>query len=75
MNAYRFAYRACYIVTLVTGTAAARLASDFRQLGEAGPLAIVLQVPVIVCWSVVRAISCAGFAGCCALAPHLPSGA
>jgi hypothetical protein len=70
---YRIAFRACYLLTLVTGTAAARLASDFRVLGSAGPLAVVLQLPVIACWAVVRAISCAGFAGCCALAPRLAS--
>jgi hypothetical protein len=68
---YRIAFRVCYLVTLATGKAAARLAADFRELGRAGPLAIVLQLPVITCWAFVRAISCAGFAACCALAPRL----
>jgi hypothetical protein len=68
---YRIAFRACYVLTLVTGKAAARLAADFRELGRAGPLAMVLQLPVITCWAVVRAISCAGFAACCVLAPRL----
>jgi hypothetical protein len=71
LRSYRIAFRVCYLVTLVTGTAAARLAADFRELGRAGSLAVVLQLPVIMCWAVVRAISCAGFAGCCALAPRL----
>jgi hypothetical protein len=68
---YRIAFRACYLVTLLAGRAAVRLAADFRELGRAGPFAIVLQLPVITCWAVARAISFAGFAGCCALAPRL----
>jgi hypothetical protein len=68
---YRIAFRVCYLVTLATGKAAARLAADFHELGCAGPFAIVLQLPVITCWAIVRAISWAGFAGCCALAPRL----
>jgi hypothetical protein len=71
LRSYRIAFRACYLVTLVAGTAAARLAADFRELGRAGPIAVVLQLPVVACWVVARAISCAGFAGCCALAPRL----
>ena len=71
LRSYRIAFLACYFVTLASGTAAARLAADFRELGRAGPLAVVLQLPVIACWAVVRAISWAGFAGCCALAPRL----
>jgi len=63
----RIAYRTCYLLTLLTGKAAARLAADFRTLGRAGPAAIVLQLPVFLCWLVVRPISCAAFAGCCAL--------
>jgi hypothetical protein len=66
----RLAYRVCYLLTLLTGTAAARLAADFRMLGRAGPAAVVLQLPVFICWLVVRPISCAAFAGCCALAPR-----
>jgi hypothetical protein len=72
-SAYRIAFRACYLVTLVAGKAAARLAADFRVLGTAGPVGLVLQLPVITCWAVARAISCAGFASCCALAPRLAS--
>jgi hypothetical protein len=71
--AYRAAYRACYGVMLVTGTAAARLAADFRVLGRArlGPLGVVLQLPVLACWLLVRPISLAAFAGCRELAPRL----
>lgn len=73
----RLAYRACYVITLASGTAAARLADDFRELGAAGrrlgPLVLVLQLPVLLCWSLVRPISLAGFAGCVALAARLPS--
>jgi hypothetical protein len=73
--AYRAAYRICYVVMLVTGVAAARLAADFRTLGAArarlGPLRVVLQVPVLACWMLVRPISLAAFAGCCELAPRV----
>lgn len=71
----RFAYRACYVITLASGGAAARLAGDFRELGAAGryigPFALLLQLPVLLCWSLVRPISLAGFAGCVALAARL----
>jgi hypothetical protein len=67
----RLAYRACYLLTLCSGKAAARLASDFRILGQAGPVGVVLQLPVLLCWLVVRPISFAAFAGCCALAPRI----
>jgi hypothetical protein len=70
-RSYRIAFRACLLVTLLAGRAAARLASDFRELGRAGPFAVVLQVPVVACWAVARAVSRAAFAGCCALAPRL----
>ncbi len=70
-RAYRLAYRACYFLALATGVVAARLASDFRTLGQAGPLAIVLQFPVFLAWLVVRPISCAGVAGCSVLAARL----
>ena len=69
----RGAYAACYLVFIVTGRAAARLARDFRALGAAanrfGPLPILLQLPVFACWMLVRPISIAAFAGCCAFAP------
>jgi hypothetical protein len=60
-------------VFIVTGRAAARLAWDFRALGAAanrfGPIPLLLQLPVFACWLLVRPISIAAFAGCCALAP------
>lgn len=69
------AFRVCYAVVLLSGRAAARLAADYRTLGEAGrrigPLALVLQLPVFVCWLVVRPVSLAAFSGCQALAPRL----
>lgn len=70
-----FAYRTCYLITLASGRAAARLAGDFHELGAAGryigPLVVLLQLPVLLCWSLVRPISLAGFAGCVALAARL----
>jgi hypothetical protein len=68
---YRLAFRGCLLVTVFTGRVAARLADDLRELGRVGPVAIVLQLPVLAAWLVVRGISSAGFAGCCALAPRL----
>ena len=69
----RGAYAACYLVFIVTGRAAARLARDFRALGATakrfGPLPVLLQLPVFACWLLVRPISIAAFAGCCAFAP------
>ena len=35
VRSYRIAFRACLLVTLLAGTAAARLAADFRELGRA----------------------------------------
>jgi hypothetical protein len=71
---FRAAYWVCYVVTLASGTAAARLADDFRVLGSAGrglrPLGFVLQVPVLACWTIVRPISLVAFAGCVGLAPR-----
>jgi hypothetical protein len=69
----RIVYRCCYVIGVISGTAAARLASDFRSLGDAGlgPLAVVLQLPVLACWLVVRPISLTAFAGCFALAPRV----
>lgn len=75
MLAAKIAYRGCYLIGLASGTAAARLASDFRALGAAGrrfgPLPALLQVVVLACWLVVRPISLTAFAGCFALAPRL----
>ena len=68
----RLGFRACYLVTLASGKAAARLAADFRVLGGArarlGPLVIVLQLPIVLCWLVARPISLVAFAACTALA-------
>jgi hypothetical protein len=65
-------FRACYLVTLASGTAAACLANTFRALGTAnarlGPLVILLQLPVLLCWLLARPISLAAFAACIALA-------
>jgi hypothetical protein len=73
----RLAYRTCYVTALVSGVVAARLAADFRELGAArrrlGPLPVVLQVPVVLAWFLVRPISLLAFAGCCALAPGRPA--
>jgi hypothetical protein len=69
----RFAYRLCYVVLLVTARAAARLADDFRVLGsldrQLAVVSVVLQLPVLACWSLVRPISLAAFAACCTLSP------
>ena len=73
--ALRVAYRLCYVLMLASGRVAARLAKDFRVLGEArervGPLTVLLQVPVVTGWLLVRPISLAAFSACCALAPRL----
>ena len=70
----RFAYVLCYGLTIVSGTAAARLAADFRTLGSLNSrftaLSVLLQVPVLGCWLLVRPISLAAFAACSALAPQ-----
>jgi hypothetical protein len=59
---------------LMSGRAATRLAADFRVLGSAarhvGPVAVVLQLPVLACWLLVRPISLAAFSACRALAPY-----
>ena len=72
---FRLAYRLSYLVLLASGRAAARLAADFRVLAHAGerlgPLTVVLQLPVLGCWLVVRPISFAAFSACSALAPRL----
>ena len=66
------AYTLCYAVMIVSGKAAARLAADFRTIGSfrnrLGGLSVVLQLPVLVCWLIVRPISVAAYAACCALA-------
>jgi hypothetical protein len=71
----RFAYRISYLLLLGSARVAARLAADFRVLAEArervGPLAVVLQLPVLACWAFARPISLAAFSACCALAPRL----
>lgn len=73
--AFLIAYRLSYLVFLVSGRAAARLAADFRVLARAGerlgPLTVVLQLPILACWLVVRPISLAAFSACSALAPRI----
>jgi hypothetical protein len=63
------------MLLLASGRVAARLAGDFRVLGEAservGPLTVVLQLPVVAGWLLARPISLAAFSACCALAPRL----
>jgi len=70
----RFAYRVCYVLLFASGKVAARLAADFRVLAEArerlGPLTVILQLPVLLCWLLVRPVSRAAYSGCCALAPR-----
>lgn len=69
------AYRVCYVLLIASGRLAARLAADFRVLAESrerlGPLTVVLQLPVFVCWLLVRPVSLAAYSGCCALAARL----
>ena len=70
-----FAYRFSYVVLLASGRVAARLAADFRDLAHAGerlgPLTVVLQLPVVLCWLVARPVSLAAFSACSVLAPKL----
>ena len=65
-------YALCYAILIVSGRAAARLASDFRTLGSFGSrfaaVTVVLQLPLLGCWLMVRPISVAAFAACRALA-------
>lgn len=72
---FLFAYRACYVVLLLSGHAAAGLAADFHVLADAGrrlgPLRVLLQLPVFACWLLFRPISLAAFSACSALAPRL----
>ena len=71
------AYRACYLLLIASGRAAAKLATDFRVLAEhrerLGLLTVLLQLPVLLCWLLVRPISLAAYSGCRALAPRLQS--
>jgi len=70
--AVQLAYRICYLLMLGSGRLTARLAEDFSVLGEGrkrlGPLVIVLQMPVLACWLLVRPVSLAAFSACSALA-------
>jgi hypothetical protein len=36
-----------------------------------GPWPVVLQIPVLACWALMRPISIAAFAGCLTLAPRV----
>jgi hypothetical protein len=69
----RLGYRLCYLVLIVSGRTAARLARDYRTLGSLDNrftlVSLVLQAPVFACWLLVRPISLAAFAGCSALTP------
>jgi hypothetical protein len=69
----RLVYVFCYAVLIASGRIAARLAGDFRALGSLDRrftlVSRALQFPVLACWLVVRPISLAAFAACCALAP------
>jgi hypothetical protein len=71
------AYRVCFALLLVSGRVAARLAADFRVPAEhrerLGLLTVLLQLPVFVCWLLVRPIPLAAYTGCRALAPRLQS--
>ena len=68
-------YRCCYVIGVASGTAATRLAADFRALGATrpglAPLTVVLQFTVLACWLIVRPISLTAFTACFALAPRL----
>jgi hypothetical protein len=69
------AFRISYLICLFSGRVAARLAADYRALANAsqrwGPLAVALQLPVLVAWWPVRALSLGSFALCQALVPRL----
>jgi hypothetical protein len=71
----RLAFRVCVVATRLSCAAAARLADDFRVLGSAAapfrPVTLVLQLPVLACWLIVRPISLVGLASCCGLATRL----
>jgi hypothetical protein len=71
----RLAYRASYLVFLASGHLAAWLADDFRALARAshrwGALMVIVQLPVLVAWSLSRAVSLATFGICQALALRL----
>jgi hypothetical protein len=61
-------------VLILSGRAAARLAADFRTLGSIdrrlAAVSVVLQVPILACWVLVRPVSLAAFAACSALTPE-----
>jgi hypothetical protein len=68
----RFLFDVCYLLLIATGRIAARLAGDFRALGSDGKLpravSIVLQLPILAGWLLVRPVSLAAYAACCTLA-------
>jgi hypothetical protein len=57
------AYAACYVVFIVTGRAAARLARDFRALGAAANRLGPLPILGLRLLAALRPISIAAFAG------------
>jgi hypothetical protein len=71
------AYRLCFLLLIASGRVAARLAADFRVLAEhrerLGLLTVLLQLPVVLCWLLVRPVSLAAYSGCRALALRLQS--
>lgn len=71
----RLAFRVSFAFCILTSSTAARLAAEFRRLGSAGPglwpAALVLQLPVLACWLVVRPLSLGSFALCSSLALRL----
>jgi hypothetical protein len=68
----RFLFDVCYVLLIATGRIAARLAADFRTLRSDGTLpkaaSLVLQLPILACWLLVRPMSLAAYAACCTLA-------
>ncbi len=71
----RLAFRAAFLLCMLSGKAAARLAADFRELGSMSPrlwpVSLLLQLPVLACWLVMRPLSLSTFALCSAIAPRL----
>jgi hypothetical protein len=69
-------YRLAYLVCLGSGHVAAWLAADYRTLARAsrrwGGWVVPLQLPVLLAWCPVRALSLGSFALCEALATRQP---
>jgi hypothetical protein len=71
----RIAYRASYLLFILSARVAACLAADFRALSRAsrrwGALVVLLQLPVLLVWFPARALSLASFAVCETIAGSL----